>query len=225
MSSPEKDIEAFLSSQEEEEEEIIFGEGKELSLITEEQEAQEALLEEQEAQEELLEAQEELQEEEPKSQSMSSPVKKTVFIHGIEYEIGNSPHKVTEYDQCLYKKEDRVDMTTKTRNDLFERATKLSHDKYALMNLSVTGPEKLDDTYNLQMLVKKTKHNHIKYDMGDVFTILKLNPTDPGAIEGTVDLYLDYTQVTEQEVADSCKWYATMPADPALRSCLKRTRS
>ena len=132
-----------------------------------------------------------------------------VTINGIDIEVEDTPQQVTETDQCLYKKEDRE--TSKDRNALLEKATKTSQPKFDLMTLSVTDPEKLADTYNLQMLIAKMRQNNVRHDLADVFSVLKFDTTNKLSISSVVALYQDYMQVTEAEVALSCEWYATMP--------------
>jgi hypothetical protein len=100
-----------------------------------------------------------------------------------------------------------------TKNELYKRATKTNQEKYDLLTLSMTDTEKLDDTYNLQMTVEKTLKNHIRFDMGNVFQIFKMN-SDTQDIIGFVDLYNDYTSITIKEVALSNQWYSTMPTAP-----------
>jgi hypothetical protein len=52
--------------------------------------------------------------------------------------------------------------------------------------------------------------------MDNVFQVLKVNPNDNTRVTGMVDLYdKNYTSVTVKEVAQSNKWYSTMPTDPA----------
>ena len=61
-------------------------------------------------------------------------------------------------------------------------------------------------------LVALLATHHLKYDMHDVFTIVKPS-LDPSKYT-FVDLYEDYAQVTEAEVAASNECYATMTKDP-----------
>jgi mevalonate kinase len=94
-----------------------------------------------------------------------------VNINNEEFEVEDAPQPFTPVDQCLYKKEQRD--SAKDRNALLEKATQTQQHKFDLMRLSVTDPEKLTDTYNLQMLIQKMKQNHLRFDLADVFNIVK----------------------------------------------------
>jgi hypothetical protein len=105
-------------------------------------------------------------------------VTKKILVDGLEIEIHLTAQLPVKAAGYLYKKESRSTLTADKLNELFERATKTSQVKYDLMNLSITDTEKLNDTYNLQMTVEKTKANHIRFDMDNVFQVLKVDPND-----------------------------------------------
>ena len=101
----------------------------------------------------------------------------------------------------LYKKGDRDGLSTDERQILFKSATATVHKKYDVMPLSLDDKDKLDDTYNLEVLVQRTKREHFKYDMHDVFTIVI--PNANGTVQETKDLYSDYSNITIEQVARS----------------------
>jgi hypothetical protein len=77
--------------------------------------------------------------------------------------------------------------------------------------LTLAEEDKLDDTYNIGIQIALLKRYFIKYDMDDVFT--NISPYI-GAISGTtllrtkyLDLFTNYSQITEGQVTASNKWY------------------
>ena len=57
-------------------------------------------------------------------------------------------------------------------NDIFERVVSKSQNKYDLLDIKIEDPDKLKDTYNLEMSIKLTRRNRVKYDLRDVFTVV-----------------------------------------------------
>ena len=102
-------------------------------------------------------------------------------------------------------------MPAEKLNELFERAVAKSQVKYELLNLQIDDPDKLKDTYDLEMAISRMQSHHLKYDMHDVFTVVKPD-VDPSKFK-FVNLYEDYAQVSAEEVAASNEWYA-MTEDP-----------
>jgi hypothetical protein len=92
-----------------------------------------------------------------------------IMIVGIEYKTHAVKKIVSDTaEQVLYKKGDRDGLSTDERQILFKSATTV-HKKYDVMPLSLDDEDKLDDTYNLEVLVQGTKRAHFKYDMHDMF--------------------------------------------------------
>jgi hypothetical protein len=68
--------------------------------------------------------------------------------------------------------------------------------------------DKLDDTYNLDVLIKYTRRSHIKYDMHDIFLIVyPKEGAEANVISHTKDLYTEYPDITIADVARSNEWY------------------
>ena len=108
----------------------------------------------------------------------------------------------------LYRKENREKMSSEKKQDLFKEAVKTSQTKYTFTSMSLTDEKKLDECYNTSIMISKTKDTHMVYDMHDVFTIVFPKLKGSRSIESrTVDLYLNYEEVTPDEVAASCEWY------------------
>jgi hypothetical protein len=136
-----------------------------------------------------------------------------VEINGVKVKIAATKKVVTPSDDALYPKSSRANMDPEKLNELFDRAAaKMPTKKYDILDLKIDDPDKLTDTYDLEMCINRTRAHHHKYDMHDVFTIVKPD-TDPTKFK-FVNLYADYAQVTEAEVAASNEWYATMTEDP-----------
>ena len=136
----------------------------------------------------------------------------TVNINGVDVALVATKRQVTNEQVALYTKADRDKLSADKLNDLFEKAVAKSQTKYDLLDLKLDDPDKLEDTYNLEMAVDATRAHHVKYDMSDVFTIV-VPDMDPARYQ-TKDLYKDYSTITIQEVLNSNEWYATMTADP-----------
>ena len=129
-----------------------------------------------------------------------------IMIGGIEYETHAVKKTVSDTaEQVLYKKGDRAALSTDERQILFKSATATVHKKYDVIPLSLDDEDKLDDTYNLEVLVQRTKREHFKYDMHDVFTVVI--PNADGTVKETKDLYSDYSNITIEQVARSNRWY------------------
>lgn len=114
-------------------------------------------------------------------------------------------------DGVLYHKEERDNLTPEKRNELFLNAVKCQHPstKYDFTSTDLTDEKRLDDLYNISIMIAKTKASHMQYDLHSVFSIVV--PDKPGSRElakpDTVDLYTCYDDVTEDQVAESCEWY------------------
>jgi hypothetical protein len=167
--------------------------------------------------EEKEQEQEEVEEEQQGTVPATSTVamSKNVTFQGVSIEVStNGPTAATLTNSCLYPKEERATMTSDKLNELFDRATRERQTKYDILTMSITDTDKLDDTYNLQVMVMKTKTHCVRYDMENVFQVIKTNPEDKTEIIGVTDLYADYTTLTQKDVATSNKWYKTMTVDP-----------
>jgi hypothetical protein len=134
----------------------------------------------------------------------------TVRVGGVDIQLNDTP-AVIETVSPLYKKEARAALSDDKRNELFERATKKSHALYDLISLSLNDEDKLDDTYNLSMLIGKTKDSFVQFDMHDVCTILLLDSTDNKTVVHEKDLFRDYQSLRIEDVARSNDWYHKWP--------------
>jgi hypothetical protein len=117
-------------------------------------------------------------------------------------------------EQIIHKKEDRQSLTKEKLAELYEKSTKTIHRKYDLIPLALSDKDKLDDTYNLEMLVRKTRQAHTDFDMHEVFTIVIPDRVDSIGMRltsTTKDLYKDFSSITIEEVAISNAWCRQWP--------------
>ena len=126
-------------------------------------------------------------------------------IGGRRVELADSKQAVDDTTTAFYSREDRNNLDTNKLNDLFVKAVSTAQPKYDFININLNDPNVLIDTYNLGMAVAKTRVNHNRYDMHDVFSII-----DPSNGYALTDLYKNYALLTEEEVAESNEWYQTM---------------
>jgi hypothetical protein len=155
------------------------------------------------------------EEEETEEKTEDEPTMTNVqSINGIEIEIirdtANEGSKVTE--QILHKKEDCQSLIMKEElAELYEKFTKTVHRKYGLIPLTLSNENKLNGTYNLEMLIRKTRQAHTDFDMHDVlFTIVIPDRDDSTGMRQTSttkDLYKNFPSISIEEVAISNVWY------------------
>jgi hypothetical protein len=156
------------------------------------------------------------------STSTSTPSNE-VTINGIEVKVAATKEKVTFESNVLYSNAKRDLLSPEKLNELFERAiSKSLPTVFSVMDLKIADPDKLEETYDLEMIIAQARAHHIKYDMHDVFTIVKPN-TDITKHE-FVNLYENYSMLTTEEVATSNEWYATMTEDPDNKHFLQNLK-
>jgi hypothetical protein len=171
---------------------------------------QDPTLTQQESEEEIIFDPPESEEDSNSSINSSIPrqptVMLTVEIDGVTYEKLESKKSLSKTSETvLFKKEDRPNLSVDERTVLFKSAVAKAHKLYDLMPLSLDDEDKLDDTYNLEVLVGKTKRAHFRYDMFNIFSIVI--PNDDETIKEVKDLYSDYSNITIEQVARSNLWY------------------
>jgi hypothetical protein len=148
----------------------------------------------------------------------------TIKIGERNYPILGSKREVSEtMGQVLYAKGDRKNLSTDEKTVLFKNAFQTAHKKYDILPLSLKDKDKLDDTYNLEVLVQKTKRENFKYDMHDVFTIVI--PDENEAIKARMDLYQDYSNIRIEQVARSNLWYIEWMIEPYFEQNLQLTNA
>jgi hypothetical protein len=146
----------------------------------------------------------------------------TVEIDGVVYQKLETKKVISKTaERVLYKKDDRKTLSVNERTTLFKSAVSKAHKLYDLMPLSLDDEDKLDDAYNLKVLVQKTKREHCKYDMHNIFSIII--PEEDGSIQEVKDLYSDYSNITINQVARSNLWYREWMVDSYFEENLQLT--
>ena len=143
----------------------------------------------------------------------------TVYVGGIPVVLNAQPTAVTTAGP-LYKKEARAALSDDKRNDLFDKATRKAHTKYDVISLTLSDKDTLDDTYNLKILVGKTKAHFVTYNIAHIFTIVQVGQ-DGQTVTGEKNLLDNFTQVTPAEAAASNKWYNRWASQPYFRENLQ----
>jgi hypothetical protein len=156
----------------------------------------------------------------PKGQRTSLTGDNAVMMGREMILLCDTPKNVVTLNEVLYKKEARARLSEKECTDLFEKMTRIVHRKFDLLPLTLSDEDKLDDTYNLGMLIQRTRQAHMWYDMQDVFNIV-FPQSDGKTIDKYKDLYTDYATITIEQVTKSNRWYRTWPSAPTFEENLK----
>jgi hypothetical protein len=77
--------------------------------------------------------------------------------------------------------------------------------KYDGLHLSLKDEDKLDDIYNLLVLLQKTKRLYFKCDIDNLLIIIM--PKDDETIERAMELYTESSNVMIKQIACSILWY------------------
>jgi hypothetical protein len=147
----------------------------------------------------------------------------TITKGNMTIRVRVTPTTTTSTGVLQHTRQARENLKEEEKLEIFEKAAILTHKKYDLLSLNVNDEDKLDDTYNLEMQIRKTREAHISFDLQDVFNIIYPNPQVPHEIDQTKDLYNEYATITIEEVALSNRWYNTFPADSYYRESLMAT--
>jgi hypothetical protein len=93
--------------------------------------------------------------------------------------------------------------------------------------MAITSEDKLDNPYNLEMLIEHMISSHGNYEMGDVFKIINwgIAPiSEDLQINGSSkDLYSDYSNLSVESAAQSNEFYRTYVDDETFTENLKLT--
>jgi hypothetical protein len=87
---------------------------------------------------------------------------KDVVIDGLTIKVTTVQKTVTS-QTVLHPELERVTLDKKEKNDLYVRATAKHHKLFDLISLAITSEDKLDDTYNLEMLIEHMRSSHGDY--------------------------------------------------------------
>jgi hypothetical protein len=151
---------------------------------------------------------------------------KDIVIDGFTLTMSTTQKAVTQHT-VLFPKKERKTLDKKERNDLYTRATAKHQKVFHLISIAITSENKLDITYNLEMLIEHTRSSHADYEMDDVYKIIS-GGVDPVADElkinrGPKDLYADYSNISVEDVANSNEFYRTYVEEESFAENLKLT--
>jgi hypothetical protein len=129
-------------------------------------------------------------------------------LNGVKYERHAAKKPLNETaEQVFHKKQDRAGLTTKDQTALFNEAVKQAHKKYDYVLMALNDENKLDNTYNLDVLITKTYRSHCAFDLHDVFSIIIPKEDDESAVDCVLDLYTEYSSISIEDVARSNLFY------------------
>jgi hypothetical protein len=86
--------------------------------------------------------------------------------------INGLTSKVSTVQKAVVSQRVLHNLDKKERNDINVRATVNHRKLFDLISLVITSEDKLDDTYNLEMLIDYMISSHGDYEMSDVFKII-----------------------------------------------------
>jgi hypothetical protein len=92
---------------------------------------------------------------------------KRVVIDGSTFTVSTTKKAVIPQNMLFPNKECKT-LDKKERHDLYVRATAKHHKLLDLISLAITREDKLDDTYNLEMLIERMISYHDDYEMDDI---------------------------------------------------------
>eukprot|EP00536_Pseudo-nitzschia_multiseries_P012283 jgi/Psemu1/31578/gm1.31578_g len=135
-----------------------------------------------------------------------------------------------------YSKANRKNMNKTGKMDLLKRIEAKQQQPFHAMRLSKNDPENLTNTHLISKPLLENKWNVLKFDLLDVFTIIRPEDTaflksdnnhdcgklklDTGGEPITYDLFINYLQVSVTQVAASSRYYAGF-FFPLIKSLIK----
>ena len=151
-----------------------------------------------------------------------------------QFAVAATKRTVGSFDRVLFKREDRKNLDDDKRNALYKEATSSKRQtKFSHVDVSNTSDAVLEDAYNIDTLIKFMQSNLITYDMHSVFAVVYPEPVLPGATDTgalqkepgggvkTADLFLEYSQLSPDEVAASNVWHNEWASDVTHADNLK----
>jgi hypothetical protein len=110
---------------------------------------------------------------------------------------------------------------------VYAKATAKHHKLFDLISLEIIIEDKLDDTYNLEMLIEHTISSHADYEIDDVYNIISwgVDPTTNNlkVNRGSKDLYSDYSHISVEDVAQTNEFYRTYVEEETFTENLRLT--
>ena len=140
----------------------------------------------------------------------------TITVGGLTFEVKDvAPVRAmalsaTKELKALHSMASRDGLTTDKLEAFFARATAKQSNVFNFFDLALDSAEKLEDTYDLQVLLNNAKEHLVTYDTHHVMTIMIYDDSDHKTILREVNLFEDHATVTLQDVARSNYWYSTL---------------
>jgi hypothetical protein len=100
----------------------------------------------------------------------------TQTISGVTIKIRDTAPLVIN-KTILHKMQNRDGMLSDKLAELFIKAMRVQHTKYDLISLLIDDQDKLDDTYNLEKNIERTRQAMGNYDYDNVFNIVEQDKT------------------------------------------------
>jgi len=160
-----------------------------------------------------------------KKQDSNSPAKPGKMVeyelNGIKITVNKTATAPTK-ERAYHSKAKRATLDETHRMKLLEHVQSKQQVKFHSINVSINDPEKMTNTYTLTTLLAENRRHLGKYDLLDVYNIVKPKPgtfdsshNDFGSLEldsstkpVSQDLFVDYLKLTPERVAASSRWYA-----------------
>jgi hypothetical protein len=100
----------------------------------------------------------------------------TQTINGVTIKIRDTAPLVIS-KTTLHKMQNRDGMLSGKLAELFVKATRVQHTKYNFISLLIDDQDKLDDTYNIENNIERTRQAMGNYDYDNVFNIVEQDKT------------------------------------------------
>eukprot|EP00980_Cylindrotheca_fusiformis_P009478 scaffold2070_cov105-Cylindrotheca_fusiformis.AAC.9 len=146
-----------------------------------------------------------------------------VTIRGVSISTTSTPATDSAIDLIIVKKESRVNLGADKKHNLFQLITKKQHSIFQEKPQSLQSvKDLLQQVYDLSLNVLTVKTHFTRYDVIGVFTIvfpvLDASGNQTGELETdssgnarTANLFTQYNELTDAEVAQSTIWYHRWP--------------
>lgn len=125
----------------------------------------------------------------------------------------------------VYSMQERKKLEQDKLQDLFRHAAeRRTGHKYEIVSVAIDDPDTLKRTYMLGQTFATSKQQLTKYDMINVFTIVKLDKTDPSDLSKATmhDLFTEHTVLTREDIAASNRFYATRIKDSDIQGWMRQ---
>jgi hypothetical protein len=138
-----------------------------------------------------------------------------ITIEGETITTVATPNAVAAVVGPLYKKQDRMSLSSEKRAELLERAQRTclsKDDKLELVTPVWDTDDVMEETLSLATKLERIQEHCRAYDFADVFNVVKLEPgadpaVDPPRVVSSMNLFSNWIELTPADVAKSNEWY------------------